>query len=431
MKHILFIVSLLLVVSCNSKKATNEIVVEEKGPQVINIEEAIGKPSVDILLSEALNKLDVLPLETTQECLLSDIGNIQIMNDNIIILDFRAGICRFSRDGKFLNKIGSRGQGPGEYLYPKNIMCDGKSNRICIQESDGRGDSFKWYDLNGRFICEQPSQKQRLYYGMNGFVFNFKGNYFAVDRLAFLEENIKMNEKRTNYWSCALLDTSFNVKREYMNPDFIGREQSLWENRFTGAMANHWTEEGPFIDISNDNLSLLYFQGDTIYQYQSQEETFVPEYILTLGSKSSFEEAHKQYNRDQSYFNALSVHAFAQTRDHIYFQATQSDNAYTIAYNKNDGSVDVYTYETKIESRRFPQFPDYELKYYVDNKLYLQNDIVGDKFSVDFKSSGKYWISIIDSDRAEDYVATREDLQNVLKTRNVDDNPILLIGELK
>ena len=258
---------------------------------------------------------------------------------------------------------------------------------------------------SGSSLREQPAEKQLLYYGSNGYVFNFKDNYFAVDPLAFLEERITTNEKRTAYWSLALLDANLEVKKEYINPAFVGREKELWENRFTGAMANHWMEEGPFVDAYQDHFGLLYYRGDTIYEYQEATQEFAPAYILKIGSQPSFADAHQQYNREQSYFNALTIHVFAQTENKLYFQATKSDKAYTIAYNKADGKLKVHAYDTEIEERKFPQFPDYVLRYYPDNTLYIKNDLAGGEFSLDYKSSGKYWISILDSDKLEDFEA--------------------------
>lgn len=430
MRTILFF-SLLLLIACTGKKTTEENAApENKGPQVINLEEAISQPSEDVPLSEAVRELRIVPLETTAECLVGNVESIQIMGDDIFVLDLQSGILRFSKDGKFLNKIGTRGQGPGEYLYAKGLLTNEAAGEIGIQESSGVADMVKWYGLDGKFLREQPAEKQLLYYGSNGYVFNFKDNYFAVDPLAFLEERITTNEKRTAYWSLALLDANLEVKKEYMNPAFVGREKELWENRFTGAMANHWMEEGPFVDAYQDHFGLLYYRGDTIYEYQEATQEFAPAYILKIGSQPSFADAHQQYNREQSYFNALTIHVFAQTENKLYFQATKSDKAYTIAYNKADGKLKVHAYDTEIEERKFPQFPDYVLRYYPDNTLYIKNDLAGGEFSLDYKSSGKYWISILDSDKLEDFEATSPELLSILEKRKVDDNPILLIGVL-
>ncbi|MDR0605860.1 MAG: 6-bladed beta-propeller [Bacteroidales bacterium] len=58
----------------------------------------------------------IIPLETTDDCLISKIDKIEIKNDRIYIMDRLAqSVYVFDMGGKYLNKICNRGQGPGEY----------------------------------------------------------------------------------------------------------------------------------------------------------------------------------------------------------------------------------------------------------------------------------------------------------------------------
>lgn len=425
------LLSIFLLFACTGKKTTEENAApENKGPQVINLEEAISQPSEDVPLSEAVRELRIVPLETTAESLVGNVQSIQIMGDDIFVLDLQSGILRFSKDGKFLNKIGTRGQGPGEYVWPKGLLTNEKAGLIGIQESNDQADMVKWYSLDGKFVREQPAEKQRMFLGMNGYFFNCQDKFMAVDKLAFLVGNIEGNKNHTKYWSLALLDSAFNVQKEYMNPDFIRNEQDIRDNIFSGRMENHYAEEGPFISVFGDKLNVLYYQGDTIYRYQDTTQDFAPEYILNVGSKASFAESHRFYNKEQSFFNLLCVHALYQTEKYLYFQATRSSNGYTIAYNKADGTMKVHEYETELKEITFPANSALVLRVYTDRILYLQNDLVGGDFSVDYASSGKYWISILDSDKLEDFEATSPELLSILEKRKVDDNPILLIGVL-
>ena len=96
----------------------------------------------------------------------------------------------------------------------------------------------------------------------------------------------------------------------------------------------------------------------------------------------------------------------------------------------SDGTMKVHEYETELKEITFPANSALVLRVYTDRILYLQNDLVGGDFSVDYASSGKYWISILDSDKLEDFEATSPELLSILEKRKVDDNPILLIGVL-
>jgi hypothetical protein len=61
----------------------------------------------------------IIPLETNENCLISQINKIEIRNNYIYIKDDLAkSVFIYDIDGKFINKINAVGQGPGEYVSP-------------------------------------------------------------------------------------------------------------------------------------------------------------------------------------------------------------------------------------------------------------------------------------------------------------------------
>ena len=109
----LLLIGVFVLLGCSSNKKQEPI--SKSGIPVINLSEDVSTvPS--LLLSEVAEKLEIVPLEMTDESVLSDITEMQVTDHNIWIDHGREFyIYRFSRSGKFLNKIGSIGQGPGEY----------------------------------------------------------------------------------------------------------------------------------------------------------------------------------------------------------------------------------------------------------------------------------------------------------------------------
>jgi sugar lactone lactonase YvrE len=61
-------------------------------------------------------------------------------------------ILKFGPDGRFLNRVGSRGSGPGERSAPQNIGVDG-DGRLYIGEWRG----IHVYDSNARFLDTIPT----------------------------------------------------------------------------------------------------------------------------------------------------------------------------------------------------------------------------------------------------------------------------------
>ena len=91
---------------------------------MINLSEDVSTvPS--LLLSESAEKLEIVSLEMTDQSMLGEIRRIQVTDHNIWIDHGREFyIYRFSRSGKFLNKIGSIGKGPGEYTTYSTFLVD-------------------------------------------------------------------------------------------------------------------------------------------------------------------------------------------------------------------------------------------------------------------------------------------------------------------
>lgn len=71
-------------------------------------------------LSEIFACLDFIPLETGDDFLLSNIRRIKKRNGRYYVQHNEHQLDVFDGEGKYLAKIGSRGQGPGEY----SALCD-------------------------------------------------------------------------------------------------------------------------------------------------------------------------------------------------------------------------------------------------------------------------------------------------------------------
>ena len=129
MKYILLLLVITLL-GCSSNKK-QEMTSKLKIP-VINLSKNVSSvPS--LLLSEVAEKLEIVPLEMTDESVLSDITEMQVTDHNIWIDHGREFyIYRFSRTGKFLNRIGSIGQGPGEYVNYLTFLVDEDKKEVYI-----------------------------------------------------------------------------------------------------------------------------------------------------------------------------------------------------------------------------------------------------------------------------------------------------------
>ena len=77
-----------------------------------------ARPFADCVLS-----VELVPLETDEIHLLGNNVDLCLLNDSYVLYDKRnAKVYRYSFDGHFLNEIGKRGNGPGEYLNLRNVQ---------------------------------------------------------------------------------------------------------------------------------------------------------------------------------------------------------------------------------------------------------------------------------------------------------------------
>lgn len=110
---------------------------------VAHTEEVNGEPltvcqydlltdTVDIPLSGLVEELQFVKLDRREEALVG--GGSVILSDNyILVLASRNVPCKlFRKDGTYINKVGSIGQGPGEYQNIYDAQIDEESGRIYL-----------------------------------------------------------------------------------------------------------------------------------------------------------------------------------------------------------------------------------------------------------------------------------------------------------
>lgn len=75
-------------------------------------------------LSTVTERIEYIPLEKTDKCILENsMHNFIITSKDIFVFDYK--LCyRFDRQGRFLNRIGKIGRGPEELVRPVDIAVD-------------------------------------------------------------------------------------------------------------------------------------------------------------------------------------------------------------------------------------------------------------------------------------------------------------------
>lgn len=436
MKHMsLLLIGVFVLLGCSSNKKQEPI--SKSGVPVINLSEDVSTvPS--LLLSEAAEKLEIVPLEMTDESVLSDITEMQVTDHNIWINHGREFyIYRFSRTGKFLNRIGSIGQGPGEYVNYLTFLVDEDKKEVYIFSTNN---GVLVYDFEGGFK-KQISDFQTMV-GMFSSIYK---QYILNDHKFFAIQNFGLYRSvdKDSLWSFVSLDDNFQKKRLFKNPVHVGKEEQIIANRANmDRMVNYWMEYLTSVDIYNGQLTLKYPDTDTIYCYDDATNQLLPQYaIFTDEEKGDYEATHLWF-KDRKAFDYFSIFSYYPTKDFVYLIGSKGEEVYTYCYNKKDGSVRLQKRQSTITERDVPwfSFPLRQMK----RDFVLDNDLGGGDFTVDSRSSGKYWIDILEPGGDENWIdidqiksstvideSKKKELIRVLESTTEDSNPILMIATLK
>ena len=434
MKSILLLLIITLL-GCSSNKKQEPI--SKSGVPVINLSEDVSTvPS--LLLSESAEKLEIVPLEMTDQSMLGEIRRIQVTDHNIWIDHGREFyIYRFSRSGKFLNKIGSIGQGPGEYTtYSTFLVDEDKKEVYIIANTNG----VLAYDFEGNFkrkIVDIQTILQLFSSVYDQYILNNQ-KFFATQNFALYRPIDK-----DSLWSFVSLGDDFQKKKYFKNPAHVGKEELIIANRANmDRMVNYWREYLTSMDTYNGQLTLKYPDTDTIYCYDDATNQLLPQYaIFTDEEKGDYEATHLWF-KDRKSFDYFSIFSYYPTKDFVYLIGSKGEEVYTYCYNKKDGSVRLQKRQSAITERDVPwfSFPLRQMK----RDFVLDNDLGGGDFTVDSRSSGKYWVDILEPGGDENWIdidqiksstvideSKKKELIRVLESATEDSNPILMIATLK
>lgn len=134
------------------------------GQETISLKNALSLKECKV--SEYASSIEYIPLEDSENCLLSTDLQVIVTSQYIFVHDFKMKmVYRFNKAGKYLNSIGRRGQGPGEYINVFGIYADDVSQECFLLEP--YSNRINVYDYDGAFkraihVKAAPSKMVKL-----------------------------------------------------------------------------------------------------------------------------------------------------------------------------------------------------------------------------------------------------------------------------
>lgn len=148
-------------------------------------------------LSEVAKSVEYISLETSDASYLSLIQDVKFFKDRIYVVDFPGRILAFDKTGKFVQQIGSEGEGPGEFDFLSSFTIEEDSEILYV----ATGRRLISYTLDNEYITEKR--------------FPFFIDYIEVIgkeiNLIAREDGVKSGDKFTNQRSLFKTDSELNI----------------------------------------------------------------------------------------------------------------------------------------------------------------------------------------------------------------------------
>ena len=122
---------------------------QEKVPEIFPIYIDVSIDS-QAYLSEIAQKVDKVELETTDNSLIREIRNVEMMNNHYFVNHgvFSTEVLMFDNNGRFVKQIGAIGRGPGEYTALTQIAVDTENQTLFVNTRQG----IMIFDTDGSFV---------------------------------------------------------------------------------------------------------------------------------------------------------------------------------------------------------------------------------------------------------------------------------------
>ncbi len=221
-----------------------------------------------IIASEIIEDISFVPLETNRISILGDIDKIIYHNYHFYILDRfkQKAIFVFDKNGKFLNKIGVLGNGPGEFNDPADFIIN---NSSIIEVLDRFHKKKIYFDLNGKYLNEK------------------KINIYAS----------KLHQVKTDEY------VYYHYKPEHNNSQF----HLTLINENEGYLKEYLPKNDAFLyasdfqNFSSSEKNLYFFKSFDNYIYKISNGKFEPAFFLDFQSQfikqSDFKNAKDTYEK--------------------------------------------------------------------------------------------------------------------------------------
>ena len=394
MNKLLLTLVIPCLLSCNTfnkrKHAdTNALNKEEKQFYELDIRKSLSNIK-EVKLSSLVKDIRYIPLETTPECLLSKIRKIELFNNYIFLID-KKGLYQFDFNGKFIRQVGSFGPGPGEYGIALNFSIIRNSGEIILYAYPSG--SIIVYDLKSGLY----KRSFRLRFDIGDLV------EFPFGKITFLTPNEPITERLYTNNEIYVCDSMGRVL------DSIPDSRPGIQGNITSLVRSYIRkEELYYMDCFQDSLSIL--------SQHLKKRTYVN---FRMDNKIKGNEIHlKKLIGKVQFPDFLSIDKFLESEKNFFISIQCGIGLYVdediinLLYDKTTGELFSTPNISNDIDRGMPFWPEYifdniMIEYYQPFQILEQYE----------SNMGK--------------VKYSDDFINLVKSIKINDNPVLMICDIK
>lgn len=163
----------------------------------------VPPPTEELKTSDIIEDFKYIPLEGSDKSLMGQFQDACIYEGRIFIHDVETNMVYiFNMQGKFINKVGKRGNGPGEFFQPESMAIDPFRNQLLVYDTFIR--KIFYFTLDGEFL---HADQMAIRGNQNFRVISPNLMAFGVNRT---RENPQLEEM--NKYSIIYTDSALNVR---------------------------------------------------------------------------------------------------------------------------------------------------------------------------------------------------------------------------
>ena len=374
---------LFIILACFSNCASEYKMISFDGATNIDVSSALSNK--ELTIDNLVNDIEtIIPLQTNQESMVSNIMDYFVTNEYIYINDLyqRGSVIIFDIKGNFVRRLKS-GNGPGEINHVHKIFYDYENDNLYTMDFA----RFNKYSKDGSFIDSYP-------------MFDFTTDDIAKVQGGFLTARRRFDNKA---FDIKRFDDNFKELSEVYMPKLT---QELPRKITRGFNGMYWiirTLDNNLYIYNGDSVRTIYHLNFPEYEYNAKTEYYGPQYA------QYYFELIKNIDNGKYIFDCS---IFCESKDYIMFRLMSSDGFKNILFNKRtNNSLSIEHQEGSLFS-----LVNNQKSYYKGNSFYGM--ILPENFLTVWKGTNS---NNILSDKDMD----------ILNNIKEEDNPLIVIFNLK